>query len=392
MNTVSPLTRRQFLATSSAAAAGLALGPTLARAATDPSSGPFSFILLGDLHYDKLAHHDFAWLEKKHPNDLSQIKNYSRLTAEIMPQLFATLRTTIAELNRTPATRVDFVLQVGDVVEGLCGTEELATRQNTEALTFIRDAQLGVPFVFAKGNHDVTGDGAPAAFANVFHPFLTTQAHAIAPGTAEIRSARYTLRTGNAEFAFFDAYDRDSLEWFEAAAARRSAEHFFVVVHPPVVPYGARATWYQFSAEKDRPKRDKFLDLLGRERALVLGGHIHRFNALSRKTPRGGFAQLAVSSVIDAAEVKPKTPLSGLADYTGDQISVEPKFSPDTEAARRAVYDAERPFVKAFEYADIPGYTIVTVDGPRVTAKIFPGLSREPWRTVNLSGLLERSV
>ena len=379
------LSRRHFLA-SSTAATGLALAPSLARAATAPA--PFSFVLLGDLHYDKLEHHDFAWLEKKHPNDLSQIKNYSRLTAEIMPRLFATLRETITELNRTPATRVAFVLQVGDLVEGLCGSDELATRQNTEALAFVRDAQLGVPFVFTKGNHDITGDGAPAAFASVFHPFLTEQARAITPTTEEIRSARYTVRNGHAEFAFFDAYDRESLDWFEAVAARRTTEHFFAIVHPPVVPYGARATWYQFSAEKDRAKRDKLLDLLGRERAIVLGGHIHRFNALARATPRGRFAQLAVSSVIDADNPPPKNPLSGLADYTGDQIRVEPKFSPDTEAARRAVYDAERPFMKAFEYADLPGYAIVTVDGPRVTAQIFPGLSRHPWRTVDLSALL----
>lgn len=390
MNT--PLTRRRFIQSSAAAATSLALAPSLARAATTAAPGPFSFILLGDLHYDKLEHHDLAWLDRKHPNDLSQIKNYSRITAEITPRLFATLRATIADLNRTPATRIDFVLQVGDLVEGLCGSEELATRQNTEALAFVRDAQLGVPFVFAKGNHDITGDGAPAAFANVFHPFLTAQARALSPATGEITSARYTLRTGNAEFAFFDAYDRESLDWFEAAVARRTAEHFFAIVHPPVVPYGARATWYQFSAEKDRSKREKFLGLLSRERALVLGGHIHRFNALARETPRGRFAQLAVSSIIDAPEMKAKTPLSGVADYTGDQIHVEPKFSPDTAAVRRAVYDAERPFVKAFDYADLPGYAIVTVDGPRLTAKIFPALSRTPWRTVDLSELLAKAV
>ena len=87
-----------------------------------------------------------------------------------------------------------------------------------------------------------------------------------------------------------------------------------------------------------------------------------------------------------------KTPLSGLADYTGDQIKVEPKFSPDTETARRAVYEAEKPFVKAFEYADLPGYAVVTVDGPRVTAQMYAGFSRQVWRTVDLAGLLGRTV
>ena len=42
---------------------------------------PFSFILLRDLHYDSLAPHDLKWLDQHHDGDLSQIQNYSRLTA-----------------------------------------------------------------------------------------------------------------------------------------------------------------------------------------------------------------------------------------------------------------------------------------------------------------------
>jgi hypothetical protein len=64
---------------------------------------------------------------------------------------------------------------------------------------------------------------------------------------------------------------------------------------------------------------------------------------------------------------------------------VEPNFSPTNEAERRAVYDVERPFVSAFEYADVPGYAIVTVDGARVTARIFAGTGRDVWRTVELN-------
>jgi hypothetical protein len=95
--------------------------------------------------------------------------------------------------------------------------------------------------------------------------------------------------------------------------------------------------------------------------------------------------------VISGPDTVAKTPLSGLGDYAGDQIKVEPKFSPDTEAARRAVYEAEKPFVKAFEYADLPGYAVVTVDGPRVTAQMYSGFNRQVWRTVDLTGLLGRT-
>ncbi|HUR58104.1 MAG TPA: metallophosphoesterase [Opitutaceae bacterium] len=389
------LTRRAFLRTATTAAAGLALAPSLGRAAgTAGRPGRFSFVLLGDLHYDKMEHHDLAWLDRTHPNDLSQIRNYTRITHEVMPALFATVRDTVAELNKSPDTRVAFVLQAGDIVEGLCGSEALSVRQNQEALAFVRDARLGAPFLFTKGNHDVTGDGAVAAFKSVFSPFLTEQARAIAPGSDEVKAARYTVECGNCQFAFFDAYEAaPSLEWFEAVAARRTAEHFFTVVHPPVVPYGARATWHIFSAEKDRAKREKFLQLLGDQHSLVLGGHIHRYNTLARNAGRGRFAQLALSSVINApGDAKAKMPLEGLKDYNGDQIRVEPNFSPANEAERRAVYDAERPFVTAFEYADLPGYAVVTVDGARVTAKMYAGTTRNVWRTVDLTGLLAAKV
>lgn len=392
MNTLH--SRRNFLGMS-ATATGVVLVPSLLRAAgsTAPSAAKFSFVLLGDLHFDKLEHHDFTWLDKTHPNDLNQIKNYSRITAEVMPKLFATVRETVTELNRSPATRVAFVLQAGDLVEGLCGTEELALRQNSEAVTFIRDAKLGAPFLFTKGNHDVTGDGARDAFAKVFHPFLSGEAAAVAPGTSAESNAFFSVESGNAQFAFFDAYQTAaSLEWFEAVAAKRTAEHLFVVVHPPVVPYGARATWHVFANDKDKAKRDKFLELLGRQHAFVLGGHIHKYNTLARAAGGGRFAQFALSSVISGPDVVAKTPLSGLADYTGDQIKVEPKFSPDTEQVRRAMYTAEKPFVKAFEYADLPGYAVVTVDGPRVTAQMYTGFSRQVWRTVDLTGLLGRTV
>lgn len=379
-------TRREFLSITTAAA-GLALAPRWVNAAA-PRSPSFSFVLLGDLHFDRPEHHDMAWVRRDKPNDVRQIEGYCRNTREVTPQLFATVRDTIKELNKNPATHVPFVLQAGDLVEGLCGSEELSVRQNTEALEFVQEAGLGAPLLFTKGNHDITGPGAAAAFGNVFHPFLAGQARAVDATSTEVKSGCYTVTCGNAQFAFFDAYDAaKSLEWFEAVAAKRTAEHLFAIVHPPVVPYGARATWHVFSAAKETARRERFLALLGAQHAIVIGGHIHRYNSLSRTAGKGRFAQFALSSVLTAPTAKAKEVLSGAESYTPDQIKVEPNFSPDNEAERRAVYEAERKFVGAFEYADLPGYAVVNIDGPRVTAKMFSGTSRELWRTVDLSTL-----
>jgi hypothetical protein len=79
--------------------------------------------------------------------------------------------------------------------------------------------------------------------------------------------------------------------------------------------------------------------------------------------------------------------LSGVDHYTSDQVAVEPGFSPANVAERRSVYDLERPYVGAFDYADLPGYAVVQVTGPQVRLTVYPGTSRTPWRTVDLSAL-----
>ena len=73
----------------------------------------------------------------------------------------------------------------------------------------------------------------------------------------KLDAANYTIEHGDALFCFFDAYDKASLDWLEAVLAKRTARHCFVIIHPPVVPYGARATWNLYSAERDKAQREK---------------------------------------------------------------------------------------------------------------------------------------
>lgn len=56
---------------------------------------------------------------------------------------------------------------------------------------------------------------------------------------------------------------------------------------------------------------------------------------------------------------------------------------------RGAVCTAERPQVREFEYADLPGYAVVTVDGARVTAHFYAGTGTELWRQTNLAALAQ---
>lgn len=379
------LTRRGFAKTLLAGTAGLGLLPALARAGNKEA---FAFPLLGDLHFDKLGCHDLELLQKDKPDDLRQVREYSALTSGMVPKLFAAVREAIAESNRSPETAVPFTVQVGDFIEGLCGSDEQSRQLDTDALAFVREARLGAPFLFTKGNHDITGPGAADAYKSVLQPFLGEQVTAFG-GDSKMSTARYLIEYGNSLFCFFDAYDKESLGWLEAALAQRTGQHCFVVLHPPVVPYGARSTWHLFSGDRQKAQRDRLLELLGKHNAFVLSGHIHKYSLLVRSTPGGGrFLQLGVSSVIHSPGITASHQLSGKNSYNADQVSVEPSFSPSTETQRRAVYETEAASVRQFEYADLPGYAVVAVNGPRLTARVYSGITRRLWRTLELSELL----
>src|SRR5437667_6604798 len=132
---VAMITRRHFLQSLAAASAFVGSAGNWAFA-TGESADDWSFPLLGDLHFDRLEHHDHEWLAREHPGDVLQVQNYSQITRDLTPRLFARVRESLAELNKAK-THVPFVLQLGDLLEGLCGNEELANRQAREGIDFV---------------------------------------------------------------------------------------------------------------------------------------------------------------------------------------------------------------------------------------------------------------
>src|SRR3954447_12951609 len=128
------LSRRSFIGKTAAACALLGPAGNWALAAGEENSD-WSFPLLGDLHFDRLEHHDHEWLGREHPGDVSQVQNYSRITREMTPRLFARVRERLKQLQTT-TKHVPFVLQLGDLLEGLCGSDELAARQAREGIDF----------------------------------------------------------------------------------------------------------------------------------------------------------------------------------------------------------------------------------------------------------------
>ncbi|MGC3972707.1 MAG: metallophosphoesterase [Pirellulales bacterium] len=372
------LNRREFLAAGTAALSAATAASAFGQAAASDES--LEFALFGDTHFDKLAHHDFDWLRREHPGDVVQVERYSEHAATLLPELFAT----VTRYVKSAESQAAAVVHVGDFVEGLCGTQALAETHVREAREAVERMEWNVPFMLTKGNHDKTGPGADEAYAKLLHPFLGRQVG------QKLTSARYAHQTKNALFAFYDAYDKSSFDWLKQTLGRngRGDRHVFVVVHPPIVPFQARGNWSLFMRDEDTARRAELLTLLGEHRAVVLCGHVHRYGFVVRRTERGLFAQLCLSSILSAQDQQPKQVLEGLDAYGPELTELEPKFQPDSKELRRKQFAAEKPHLTHFEYAETAGHARLRIAGANITAEVFNGTSDQPWKTLNVTELL----
>lgn len=340
----------------------------------------FSFMFLGDLHFDKLMHHDMDYLKEKYPNDLHQIENYSRITRDNLSSLMNVSKAHAQEIGAS------FYLQIGDFVEGLCGSKERATIQTTELIDYVAQQQLQMPFIAIKGNHDITGTGAKEVYTETVLPWQSKQLK------QPVNSANNVYVHNKARFILFDCFsETESLAWFKTVIQdHKKDELLFFCTHIPLIPYDARSNWQSYVHPEQQKDRDDLLALLARHKAIVLSGHLHKTSIVVRNTPAGNIVQVGLGSVIPALNAPIKNHLEGIANYNADLVNLEPNFSPSSLQARKDILEKEKPYIRHYEYADFCGYASITVsDANEAVLSIFANADQQPWTTVNLTGLFK---
>lgn len=349
------------------------------------SNGPgpaYSFAYLGDIHFDKSCHNDFDWVQANMPADIRQIEGYIRNTEKYIPGLLRRVQNSIQSADG----QIKMIIQGGDLVEGLCGSRALQETQFKDVKQFIRDHIPGTPFIAAKGNHDITGPGAKEAFGAVMLPWLSNECG------KQIDSASFYFTKGPDLFVFFDAYHSNDLGWLEKTLSQDRRRYVFVVMHPPAVPYGARSTWHLFSRAQDKNARERFLDILGANKVVLLTAHLHKYSLLARRTSTGAFVQLSINSVISSPRISVRDRLEGVENYGGALVELEPEFQPDTKQQRQKLLEDEKPYISYFEYADFPGYAIISVSDTAINIGVYAGDSNRVWKNVPLASVLNNSI
>lgn len=341
--------------------------------------GPaYSFVYLGDIHFDKRSHHDFEWVKANKPRDIRQIEDYVRITEKYTPGLLRRIQTVIESSD----SQIKMIVQGGDLTEGLCGSRELQETQFKDVIECIRNCIPETTFITTKGNHDITGPGAKEAFDSIMLPWLSNECK------KQIDSASFYFMKGPDLFVFFDAYHNNNLDWLEETLSQNKHRYVFVVMHPPAVPYNARSTWHLFSRAKEKDVRERFLNILGANKVILLTGHLHKYVVLARRTSRGTFVQLSMNSVISSPKILVKNHLEGVKNYGGRLVELEPEFQPDTKEQRQKMLEDEKPYIAFFEYADFPGYAVINVSDTGTNIDIYTGDSNKVWKNVSLVSVL----
>lgn len=356
-----------------------ATAKTKATTLIDDNSSSMSFIVLGDLHYDKLEYHDMAWLSEK-PGDLRQVtESYVPNTEKNWSELMGVLRSRVDSFSPP----IKAVIQLGDLSEGLAGSEPKAKEMAQGTIAAIKDANLGGPWLLAKGNHDVTGPGAKEAFTEFYTPYIKEQT-----GFSQLNNATYSYRVGKTQVVVVDPWDStiDVAQFITESFEGSDAKYRFISIHEPAIPVTERCWHY---LRKNPEARDKFIEAVAKSKAIVLTAHLHRYSVVKRETNYGPIIQVMMVSVVGQKRASKPSYSFTTSDYGPALVDWKPSYEPDTAQSRRDILAQEAKYVTYYQMCDLAGYGIISIDDTKqeVVLKYYAAFQSVPYDTVNLTEL-----
>lgn len=339
-----------------------------------PTGNNHEFIVLGDMHYDLVENHDMDWVNANGFHD-QIVKSYSRNTARFIPRFVKTVK----QMSERPGMLA--IVQLGDMSEGLAGSDEKVRKMNRNLFRFIDSIDFKLPFIMTKGNHDITGPGAREAFKEIYVPGIRR----IGKFDDNTTHGHYTKRVDDILFAVYDCFEKEcSPAWLDSVLSNSDARHKFVLIHEPVIPINYQCR-HLYRRPKDSSRRRDLLKAIASNKAIVLAGHIHQYAVLRRDTEWGPIVQINVNSVINNDD-RDKL-INVTTEYDPDMVDLFPHWHGDDIEQRREMLAAEAPHIRYYKWADMPGYAVITVrrSDNHVILDYYPNIKTYPCDTVDIT-------
>lgn len=347
-----------------------------------------SFVVLSDLHYCDTQFYDLDALLEEKPGDHTQItKTYAPVTEGNWGDLFEYVNDRIKACH----PEVKCIVQLGDLSEGLANVTGYADAMAKNVVEEVKDLKFDIPWIFTKGNHDITGVGehkaeAVSAYTKYYTAFVREQ------GCEHVEDGNCVYRIGDVLFVVLDGYNKkiDQVAYARQHLQESDAKYKFVCMHEPAVPATERC-WHYMKSKSDE-EREAFLEVLAENKAIFLCGHLHRYSVLRRQTKCGPFVQIMVNSATSLKRSSKPSYNFGTSDYGAALADWKPNYKPETLDERRATLTKEAGKVDFYKMNNLAGYAILSIDTKKetVTLKYYAAFEEEPYDVVDITELYNR--
>ena len=242
---------------------------------------------------------------------------------------------------------------------------------------------MPVPLYNTMGNHETAGKDMQPAYDESFLPFMSKEAGrqlAERNFSLDIGDSHFILldsqppeRTGgDHEKRIFELMDRQ-WRWLENdLETNKDKAHIFVFGHPTIWPVNGGDVWYVYEPQKQR----EFVDLLLKYNVRIyFGGHEHVNSVVCYENGAGRkLVQMVPDSEIplEKEEVRPL-----VRDYTVENVAAG-GGSPWSANLRELVSSYRERIGYCRISHSAAGNFIVSVEGPKVTVRMFEAFSRQP--------------
>lgn len=364
--------RRKFIRLSSAGLAGLALSGELSlldACIKDP--GRYSIVILGDTHFDAEPTSVYHSLyvepnERRYKVHYAEFLRNGEMWRERCPKLLDRAASLVSRDTK-------MVFQMGDLIQGDCGSGEMHTKMLDDAVNTVKGAFGDIPFVTVVGNHDIRGVDAEKAYKEYMPARMSKELG------KEIAKTTFGFNIGDDAFIFIDFNKPDNDEIEKLLKETEGARHTFVVSHGPVFPYdGGDSRWFFHGYRKHTDERRHFRAEFAKRNAIALCGHIHTTEFYDWFGDGGRITQMTMNSVWSKDELGKYDIVSeGPGSYGSIRQKLADAGGKEFPADDVELFNEYKPGLRAYSLSRAAGSYKLNVSRKHVTIEFHAGDSRE---------------
>lgn len=297
--------RREFIIGSAAMAAGC-------RMSFLRSADTYTVSVLGDTHYDAEpksvyhSHYDNSNKWAKVQN--AEFERNGEMWRERCPRLLA------ASARLACENKTDFILQLGDIIQGDCDHAPTHKKMLSDCINLLRKPYPEkLPFLTVAGNHDFRGKDAEEAYFQFAEPFMAAEIAKLT-GNASLGRVKYpffSFMKGEDLWVFCHFHEEDLNPLCDIIDSHKNARHIFIVSHGPFTTC-ARTRAYRWrlgGSQNSYSSRKRLYEMLLRRHAIVLSGHTHTTTFYRHENSLGSFCEFTANSVWSSENLATAEPL-----------------------------------------------------------------------------------